>query len=165
MRIYGPIHEGFVRYCQVRAYGKWEAEDLVQESILAAFEKFELVQDHKAMLGYLMKIASNKLADAHRKKSPDKESAEEYLGKFIDPEVAADLVLMFDKINDMPEHMREALLLFELQGYSMKEIAEMMDKSEGAVKVLVHRSREHLKHELREVKVRSEMSLMFSMLF
>ncbi|MGB1032222.1 MAG: hypothetical protein ACPGWM_06395, partial [Flavobacteriales bacterium] len=48
MSLYEPIHENFVRFCSARSYGIMETEDLVQESLAAAFHKFDKIKEKKA---------------------------------------------------------------------------------------------------------------------
>lgn len=165
MQLYEPVHDGFVRYCQIRSFGKYEVEDLVQESILVAYERFESIEDPKAFLAYLMRIASNKVSDVLRKKQAESGDNEPLQSLHLDPAMATELALMFEKIDLLPENMREALLLYELQGYSMKEIAQMMDISEGAAKVLTHRSRKRLKKMMEEKRVTTEISALFALMF
>ena len=40
MEAYEKCHEPFVRYCSALAYGKMDAEDLVQDVLLSAYQRF-----------------------------------------------------------------------------------------------------------------------------
>ena len=68
MNLYQPVHEGFVRYCSARTYGIMETEDLVQETVAIAFERFEGLLDEKAFLAYLMRTANNLFVSQLRRK-------------------------------------------------------------------------------------------------
>jgi RNA polymerase sigma-70 factor (ECF subfamily) len=48
----------------------------------------------------------------------------------------------------LPERQRMATVLFELEGLPIKDIARMMDCSEGAVKFSIHEGRKKLKRRL-----------------
>ncbi len=48
----------------------------------------------------------------------------------------------------LPERERTALLLFYLKGYAVKEISDIMECGEDAVKKQLQRGREHLRNKL-----------------
>jgi len=52
-------------------------------------------------------------------------------------------------IRDLPPRQRSAIVLFEIQGASIREIAGIMECSEGAVKFNIHQARKKLKTSLR----------------
>ena len=51
--LYEPIHDRFERFCKARVYGNMEFQDLVNETLLVAFDKFETLKSKKAFLGFL----------------------------------------------------------------------------------------------------------------
>jgi RNA polymerase sigma-70 factor (ECF subfamily) len=55
-----------------------------------------------------------------------------------------------DAILRLPDRQRAAVVLFEVEGLKITEVAELMDCSEGAVKSTLHRARRRLRDELRE---------------
>ena len=50
----------------------------------------------------------------------------------------------------MPEALRETLILFEVSGFTVREIAEIQQTSEGAVKTRLSRTRQTLREMLAE---------------
>ncbi len=50
----------------------------------------------------------------------------------------------------LPTSQRDAIVLYEISGFSMKEIAEMQNSTEGAVKTKVSRGRDRLREMLSE---------------
>lgn len=58
------------------------------------------------------------------------------------------LKFVMDLVNDLPEKQRMIIHLRDVEGYSYKEIAEMLDTSLDFVKVSLHRARKSLKDEL-----------------
>ncbi len=152
MKEYELIHEGFTRYCSARCYGVMDVEDLVQESVLIAFENFEKMRERKALLAYLMRTASNIVNSKLRRKKFHgfaDESAFEQLKSFApSPDVAADVDVLYRTLRKLPNETRETLELFEIAGFSIKEIAEMKGCTESAIKVRLHRGRKRLKEEL-----------------
>ena len=57
MQAYAKCHEPFVRYCSALAYGKMDAQDLVQDVLLSAFHKFDAIQKKDELLHYLVRAA------------------------------------------------------------------------------------------------------------
>lgn len=51
-------------------------------------------------------------------------------------------------LGKLPEDYRQAITLYELQGLSVRETAEQMGRSEGAIKMLLARARERLRETL-----------------
>ena len=48
----------------------------------------------------------------------------------------------------LPQEYRTVIYLFYYEGYKVKEISEMMNKTEGTIKTWLFRAREQLKNEL-----------------
>ncbi len=55
---------------------------------------------------------------------------------------------LYKAISLLPENQKEPLILFYFNGLSVKEIAEVVGKSEANVKVLLHRAREELRKNM-----------------
>jgi len=53
-------------------------------------------------------------------------------------------------IRELPPRQRSAIVLFEVEGYSIRQVAAAMECSEGAVKFNIHQARKKLKQSLRE---------------
>jgi RNA polymerase sigma-70 factor (ECF subfamily) len=68
------------------------------------------------------------------------------LRRLLDEELAAQVR---EAIFNLPLLQREALLLFEYEGLSMKEVAEIAGTDVGAIKARLYRARESLKRVLR----------------
>ena len=52
-------------------------------------------------------------------------------------------------MDELPEKLRQALVLAAIQGHSTKEVAEMLDLPEGTVKSRVHLARKQLTEKLQ----------------
>ena len=70
--------------------------------------------------------------------------------KTLNPEVALDIQLLLKKLNELPEKQSEAITLFEISGFSIREIAAIQDSTEGATKTRISRGRQNLKELLSE---------------
>ena len=54
LNLYEPIHANFERFCRARVYGNMDYKDLINETLLVAFNKFETLKEDKAFLSFLL---------------------------------------------------------------------------------------------------------------
>src|SRR5215831_12527077 len=171
LRLYEPIHDRFTRYCSSHAYGLMEPEDLVHETILVTLQKFSTIRDKNKLLYFMMAVAGNIMKIGWRKnkhRCPFHEDALKKLeAKIDDPETALDVHYLYKALNQLHPKEKEAVLLFEVNGFSIKEISEVQQSSEGAVKTRLSRARQKLREMLSEpvnVKEDSVMSTLFNIM-
>jgi len=149
---YNACHEPFVRYCSALAYGKMDTEDLVQDVLLSAYTHFDKIENLDQFLHYLIRAARNRSISNWRKKKYKTEildqHAERLLSKEISPEDLLDVQLLYKTMDRLPEKQKNALVLFEISGFSMKEIADIQNSTEGAIKTKISRGRKKLKQLL-----------------
>jgi len=145
LRLYEPVHESFARFCHARVYGLMEAEDLIAESILCALEKFHELKEEKAFLGYLFSIATNLLNKKNRRLKfsgkYNEKSAHSIQDESLDAETRLDIQVLYQALNTLPTQQKEALILFEISGFSIREVSEIQKSSESAVKQRLKRGR------------------------
>ena len=126
-----------------------DAEDATERIFLAALRAIPDFRDQGSTFrAWLFRIAHNTVANAHRSRS--RRRAEPMPDGFERPAPDADparLVAMADElrtvrlaIEEMPDDRRQVILLRFVDGLSTAEIAEVLDRSPGAVRVLLHRS-------------------------
>ncbi len=148
MKMYSNCHERFVRYCSALAFGKMDTEDLVQDVLLSAFQHFEHIKDKDKLLHYLIRAARNRSVSLWRKRQRECASVEIYTQKLLDggiaPDVAIDIERMYLALSQLPDHQRHAIILFEISGFSVNEIAELQNSTQGAIKTKISRGRKRL---------------------
>lgn len=154
LRHYQPLHERFARYCRGRAFGITEAEDLMQEALLTALGRWERLRDKDKLLSYLIGIVNNLVRNQRRKRReaepPTEAQMAELESQVGSAEIALDIQYLLKAMQQLPEQQRMALELFELSGFSIKEVAEIQHSSEGAVKTRLSRARKALQETLAE---------------
>lgn len=148
LTLYEPVHERFERFCRARVYGNLDFRDLINESLLVAFEKFEQLRSKEAFLSFLIGVSIRILANNNRKKQEEyvyEINQFEYLKDVgITPDNQADIHFLYQALSLLSEEQRESIILFELSGFSIKEIAEIHQVGESAVKQRLKRGREKL---------------------
>jgi RNA polymerase sigma-70 factor (ECF subfamily) len=136
------------RFCLHLTGSPWDAEDLVQETMLKAFVRlgglWQPVQDHRA---YLFRVASNTWIDGLRH-AGRRIQADSTIDESVPDTSTADADLPFEVtdamaalIRHLPPRQRVALLLADVFGYPAAEIAAMLGVTAGAVKAMLHRAR------------------------
>jgi RNA polymerase sigma-70 factor (ECF subfamily) len=117
---------------------KMDAEDILQESFLTAFEKLSELSDYNAFGSWLKRIVINNCI-SHIRKSKivfddiDNYAAEEYSDDG-DPDLSIDPILVHYAIRELPPQGRAVLILHALEGYKHREISEMLGISESTSK-------------------------------
>jgi RNA polymerase sigma-70 factor, ECF subfamily len=146
-----------------------EAEDIAQEAFIKAYRALPQFRGDSAFYTWLYRIAINtaKNAVVSRDRSPieyniDRNDATEesydMQGRMKDSETPEGLVLTDEirrtvnaAIEDLPEDLKTAIVLRELDGLSYEEIAAAMDCPVGTVRSRIFRAREAIDRRLREV--------------
>jgi RNA polymerase sigma-70 factor, ECF subfamily len=145
-----------------------EAEDIAQEAFIKAYRALPQFRGDSAFYTWLYRIAINtaKNAVVSRDRSPieydlDRSNTEESYdmqGRMKDAETPEGLVLTDEirtivnaAIEALPEDLRTAIVLRELEGLSYEEIAAAMDCPVGTVRSRIFRAREAIDRRLREV--------------
>jgi RNA polymerase sigma-70 factor (ECF subfamily) len=147
-----------------------DAEDLVQETYLKAYRGFGGYKEGTNLKAWLYRILTNTFINSYRakKRRPDETELDEvedlYLYRRLGGLEAAqagrsaedELMDWFtdtevkDAIEHLPENFRLAVLLADVEGFSYKEIAEILDIPIGTVMSRLHRGRKALQKELYE---------------
>jgi RNA polymerase sigma-70 factor (ECF subfamily) len=150
-----------------------DAEDLVQETYLKAFRAFGRFEQGTNLKAWLYRILTNTFINSYRskKRRPEqteldevedlylyrrlggleavtagRSAEEEVLDHFTDTDVKA-------AVDALPEQFRIAVLLADVEGFSYKEIAEILDIPIGTVMSRLHRGRKALQKVLHDVGV------------
>ena len=137
-----------------------EAEDLISESVLCALEKFNRLNNDEAFLRFLFSIASNILAKKNRrlKFKAEYHEKEAFMIKDegIDAETRLDVAILYDALNELPKAQKEALILFEISGFSIKEVANIQQVKLSAAKQRLKRGRERLAEVFKSDQLKNE---------
>lgn len=149
LKAYQACHEPFVRYCSALAYGKMDMEDLVQDVLLSAYQHFDKIKNKDQFLHYLIRSARNRSISNWRKQKYKAELLEKHTERLMAQEISAEKVMeiqwLYRTLDKLPKKQKDALILFEISGFSIKEIALLQNSTEGAVKTMISRGRQRLK--------------------
>ena len=165
----GSLYSGALRMTRNPA----DAEDLVQEVYLRAYRGFGGFEQGTNLKAWLFRILTNTYINSYRARQRRPEETEldevedlylyrrlggleavtysrsaedELMDTFTDAEVKA-------AVEDLPEGFRMAVMLADVEGFSYKEIAEIMDVPIGTVMSRLHRGRKALQRSLHQFAV------------
>ncbi len=160
LALYEPVHESFARFCHARAYGLMEPEDLIGESVLKALENFNKLRDKKTFLSFMFTIAKNIVNNKHRRSKFQGKYNEDDVHNIpdsgIDVETRHDVQILYQMLNQLPKKQKEAIILFEISGFSIKEVADIQNSKESAVKQRLKRGRENLANKFKSDQLKYE---------
>jgi RNA polymerase sigma-70 factor (ECF subfamily) len=145
-----------------------EAEDIAQEAFIKAYRALPQFRGDSAFYTWMYRIAINtaKNSLASRDRSPiaydldltDPEESHSVQGKLQDPDTPEGMALTEEirgivnsAIEGLPEELKTAIVLRELDGLSYEEIAAAMECPVGTVRSRIFRAREAIDKRLREV--------------
>ncbi len=145
LTLYEPVHERFEKYCRASAYGGYPYEDLMNDCLLKAYDKLDVLEDPQAFLSFLIGISRRLLANASRKMKP--ESMAEMMQPIDIGSAESSMKVQFLHwcLSHLPDTQKEALVLYEIVGFSVREIAISLTVSEENVKKRLSRGRKKLK--------------------
>jgi RNA polymerase sigma-70 factor (ECF subfamily) len=142
-----------------------QAQDLVQETFLRAWRSWDTFEGRSDPKVWLFTIARNTCQRLHRRRSgePQKLESLDETGPFGEPRVAVlpsdfdafDQVVRAEQeaalqaaITTLPDEFRLPLVLKDVVGFSVAEVAAVLDLEPATVKTRVHRARLRLRDTL-----------------
>lgn len=145
-----------------------DAEDLVQDTFVKAWRAFDSYQQGTNLRAWLFRIMTNTFINRYnaRQRRPDETELDEVEELFLYRRIGAfdqsafgmsaedQTLQMFtdDEVKDaleaLPEQYRLPVLLSDVDGFSYKEIAEMLDVPIGTVMSRLHRGRKAMQKRL-----------------
>ncbi len=130
------------RICIVMLCNEQDAQDVVQDTFCRYLEKRPVFRDAEHEKAWLIRVASNICRDMLRFRiRHPKASIEEVENRLTEPEQVETL----RELLELPVKQKTAMYLHYVEGYSVKEVADIMGITEGAVKMRLRRGREQMR--------------------
>ncbi|HEU5074428.1 MAG TPA: RNA polymerase sigma factor, partial [Polyangiaceae bacterium] len=140
-----PVRPELYRYCRMLTRSPWDAEDLVQDSLVRAFILLgQSPSPPEHPRAWLFRVASNRwLNRVKRQREELRPEPPELVSDDVQPralrEAGGSLV------GQLAPKERAAIVLKDAFGFTLEETAGVLSTSVGAVKAALHRGREKLK--------------------
>ena len=147
-----------------------DAKDVLQDAYIKAWQSLPTLKDPEHFPAWLGRIVANTAKNMLVKKKPDlfsdlekeNEDGDEFVFQIEDentsyqPELnytqKETQILVRELIDSLSDEQRFCILMYHLEGQSIKEIAETLDVSENTVKSRLNYGRKALKNKAEELK-------------
>ena len=131
-------------------YSDADCADAIQEAIVKAFSSIHTLRRDAYAKTWLVRIVINECYAIMRREKK-LVSLEDYSVEEA-AEERADYSDLYEAISHLSEEIRLTVTLYYMEGYSVKEIAALMNTTESAVKNRLARARDKMKKELAEAQ-------------
>ena len=155
------MHEKRMYAVALRMFANREdAQDCLQEAMLRVYRAIGSFKGQSSFSTWVYRITMNTCLDEmRRKKNRPSTSLDNLLDQGWSPSDGGNAPersaiqtetrkMLAGAIRELPEDMRSAIVLRDVQGYSYDEIAQMLDVNVGTIKSRISRGREKLREKL-----------------
>jgi RNA polymerase sigma-70 factor, ECF subfamily len=155
-----PVHERCAAFARGLARSRADGDDLYQEALLRAFSRLDTLRDEGAFRTWLFRIVVSihrnharsawmrRWSPFHADVSPTAEG--DYRATEWSPDAAEAAHRARVALAKLPAIQREAIVMFEIEGMLVEEIAEIQNVTPSAVKSRLARGRERLRKHYGE---------------
>ncbi len=159
-RIFDFYHEKIYRFVYLKVSTAQDAEDIVAECFLKAWQYIKEGKKIASLQAFLYQVARNLVVDFYRRKGAPTESLDDVeitIADRSDLSLEEKMVLKSDMakvegaLRTLKDTYREVIVLHFLNELSLSETAKIIGKTPGATRVLLHRGMKALKGVLGEV--------------
>ncbi len=155
-QIYNIYAEKVYRFIFYRVNHRETAEDLVAEVFVRVLDKLPAIKRSEAFAGWLFQIARNLVIDYYRSRRPqidllELENILEYEDNLVDrANLGFDQQVFLTALKKLSPDQQVVIKLKFIDELENHEIAKVLDKSEGAIRVIQHRAIAELKKLLNK---------------
>jgi len=155
LKLYKQYCEGMFYVAMRFVQNSDDAEDVVQESFIKAFQRIQQFKGEVAFGAWLKRIVINNCIDFLKsKKNQFVELDENYMHVAEDNDWTVDIDVTIDQvkraIGQLPEKYKYVVMMFLIEGYDHREISQVLKLSETASRTRLLRGKSYLKELLKE---------------
>jgi RNA polymerase sigma-70 factor, ECF subfamily len=159
-QIYDDCIDKIYRFVYFKVNSDDVAQDICSEAFLRGWQAFKsekkVIDNPQA---FLYQIARNLVIDHYREKGKSQTVSIDVV-PLTDTDIdleekvakSSDMDMIRTCLTDLKEDYQEIVVWHYIDDYSIPEIAQMVDKSEGAVRVMLHRALKSLKDKVNKVE-------------
>ena len=147
-------HTRAALFCHKLTGNRELGEDLYHDALITAMDRFEALRDRASFRPWLYRIIVNKFKDTlkrpwWRRRVPLTSAIEQNLRERDPTDRHTARRWLNRAFEAVPAEDQSLVVLFELENWSIAELATLTGKSENAVKVRLHRTRDKMKKRLQ----------------
>lgn len=158
--VFAQYRTALRRYIHSMVRSDAEADDPLQETFVRVLRKLDTLEDPAMLSPWLYRIATNVSRDRFRKTARDPVQVGDDGSENETAEGDARLADLFERsemsscvqeyLHELPDHYRSTILLHDVEGMTITEMARMLDATPGALKIRLHRARAKLRQALQK---------------
>jgi RNA polymerase sigma factor (sigma-70 family) len=129
---------------------QWVAEDTAQDAFTAAFRHWRSIVAYDSPGAWIRRVTCNRAASVLRRRVREAKALMRLVGRtqtFIELDEGDEA--FWQAVRGLPPRQAQAVALYYLEDYSVRQISEVLDCSEGTVKTHLSRAREAIARQLR----------------
>jgi RNA polymerase sigma factor (sigma-70 family) len=129
---------------------QWVAEDTAQDAFTAAFRQWRSIVAYDSPGAWVRRVTCNRAASVLRRRVREAKALVRLAGRtkpYIELDEGDDA--FWQAVRRLPPRQAQAVALYYMEDYSVREIAEVLDCSEGTVKTHLSRARDAVARQLR----------------
>ncbi len=139
---------------------QFDAEDVLQELMIKVWKKREDFAQIENQEAWCMTVTRNLCIDKIRKRKGDTKDISDYhtiSDRSPTPDIIAEdkesLSMVMKLLNELPQNQKEIIHLRDIEGYTYKEISEIIGLTEEQVKVNLFRARQKFKEKIKHLNL------------
>lgn len=129
------------RICLITLKNEADAEDAVQETLIRYMQKRPRFDNAAHEKAWLIRVAVNLCRDMLRKRRYHEEETDQIAA----PEENEQYRAILDALLTLPESFRVPVTLYYVEGYSVAELADILGKTQSAIKMRLSKGRKLLR--------------------
>jgi RNA polymerase sigma factor (sigma-70 family) len=132
-----------------------DAEDNLQDSFIEIFNNLKKYNNKGSFEGWMKRITINKAIDKYKKSIKNNDAPHLFIEEQdIDEPNSIDISVdeILELIQNLPNQYRIVFNLYQLEGHTHKEIATLLNISEGTSKSNFHRAKSILRNEINTIQ-------------
>ena len=126
-----------------------DAEDILQDTLIQFLRNDPTFANDSHEKAWLITVASN--LSKNKILYLKRRQADELSEELVADKDKEDLSYVWEAVKQLPEKYREVVHIFYQEGYSTKEIAEILNRNESTVRSDLKRGRDRLKNILKDL--------------
>jgi RNA polymerase sigma-70 factor, ECF subfamily len=129
---------------------QWVAEDTAQDAFTAAFRQWRSIVAYDSPGAWVRRVACNRAASVLRRRVREAKALMRLAGRTqTHIELDEGDEAFWQAVRRLPPRQAQAVALYYMEDYSVREISEVLDCSEGTVKTHLSRARDAVARQLR----------------
>ena len=157
---FNGVKDNLWRFCLSITASRYTAEDVLSQTILESFAGFDRLRNKAAFRSWIFTIAKRISIKYYKESSrlaPMPDEVCELLAADLIDEDFEEVTALYRAIAELPENQKEAIVLFEINGLSRAEVAEIQHSNIETVKKRLAAARKKLKEMLYSVSKHGQM--------